>query len=260
MRIIIRLRRLLYKNAVNLRSVLVLCRDLFMPRGRQNRFDLVKGTKSQAGQESFVLSVTQKIQNKYYLEIGSGHPKNDSNTYQLEKRFRWRGVSIDIDEALCAEFAKVRKNPVYVKDATTTNYKYLLSHENAPKVISYLQIDVHPPETSYEVLQKIPFDNYLFATITFEHDSYVANKNLKIARDARDFLKNRGYLLVGEDIKIFGWSFEDWWIHPKLVNFVDYQSFVSVKSNGISLFSKKSQLQHMVNFTATKFLNFSIFK
>jgi hypothetical protein len=260
MRIVVELKRLIYKNALNIRSVLMLCLDLLMPRARRDRFDLIKGSKSQAGQESFVLSVTQKIPDKYYLEIGSGHPKNDSNTYQLEKQYQWRGVSIDFDKVLCEKFAKARNNPVYAKDATDINYEYLLSQEKAPIEISYLQIDVNPPEISYEVLQRIPFDKYSFAAITFEHDSYVAYKNLTIAQNARLFLKSRGYLLVGEDIKIFGWSFEDWWIHPKLVNAEEYKSFISVKRNGISLFSKKSQLLYIINFIASKFKNFSIYK
>jgi len=51
--------------------------------------------KSQAGQELFVIAMTQGKTNGTWLELGCGHPINSNNTYLLEKRLGWSGISID---------------------------------------------------------------------------------------------------------------------------------------------------------------------
>jgi hypothetical protein len=56
---------------------------------------LFNQAKSQAGQELFVIAMTQGRRNGTWLEIGCGDPIRSNNTYLLEKRFGWTGVSID---------------------------------------------------------------------------------------------------------------------------------------------------------------------
>jgi hypothetical protein len=58
---------------------------------------LFNQAKSQAGQELFVIAMTQGRRNGTWLEIGCGDPIRSSNTYLLEKRLDWSGISIDME-------------------------------------------------------------------------------------------------------------------------------------------------------------------
>jgi hypothetical protein len=58
---------------------------------------LFNQAKSQAGQELFVIAMTQGRRNGTWLEIGCGDPVRSSNTYLLEKRLGWTGISIDME-------------------------------------------------------------------------------------------------------------------------------------------------------------------
>jgi hypothetical protein len=63
------------------------------------------------------------------------------------------------------------------------------------------------------------FDTYKFATITFEHDIYDSNfGNTRI--ESRKIFQKRGYICVFEDVNNMGNPFEDWYVHPDLVNMV----------------------------------------
>ena len=112
-----------------------------------------------------------------------------------------------------------RKNPVFCTDALIVDYNKLLnkyfSNQNA---IDYLQLDIEPPRNTYEALLSIPFDKYKFAVITYEHDYYV--DITRSYRDkSRDYLESKGYQLVVPNISPNEDSpFEDWWVHPDLVD------------------------------------------
>lgn len=58
---------------------------------------LFNQAKSQAGQDLFVVAMTQGKTHGTWLEIGCGDPVRSSNTYLLEKRLEWSGTSIDKD-------------------------------------------------------------------------------------------------------------------------------------------------------------------
>lgn len=61
-------------------------------------------SRSQAGQDLFVIAMLQGQRGGTWLEFGAGHPMRSSNTYLLEKRFGWSGVSLDrVDLSLAAE-------------------------------------------------------------------------------------------------------------------------------------------------------------
>jgi hypothetical protein len=60
--------------------------------------------------------------------------------------------------------------------------------------------------------------NINLAVITFEHD-YYADETKLYREKSREFLINQGYVMVVGDIAPDKNStFEDWWIHPDLVN------------------------------------------
>ena len=52
--------------------------------------------QSQAGQDLFVIAMTQGKKNGTFLELGGYHPFEISNNYVLEKMFGWDGWSVDL--------------------------------------------------------------------------------------------------------------------------------------------------------------------
>jgi len=57
---------------------------------------LINYTKSQAGQDLFVICLTQGKQQGRWLELGAGDPVKHNNTYVLEKHFGWSGDSVEL--------------------------------------------------------------------------------------------------------------------------------------------------------------------
>jgi len=171
---------------------------------------------SQSYQDLFVLSATNGKRKGRYLEIGSAEPFKNNNTALLETEFDWTGVSIDINQTVVTDFMNSRSNLVFCLDATKIDYAKFLSTLGFAGDFDYLQIDCDPPAYSFEILKRIPFDQYRFAAITFEHDYYV---DPTIRDQARDYLRSKGYVLAAGDIAYnHTHSYEDWWIHPGLVN------------------------------------------
>lgn len=182
--------------------------------------ELIKKNHSDTYQDLMAISIANGKRNGTYLEIGSCYPYQGNNTALLEEVFDWKGVSVDFNSDFVKEFNSVRKNKTIEYDATKLNYDEVLKSMNFPTDIDYLQLDCEPPKVTYEVLQKIPFDKYRFAFITFEHDFY--NDKSAPYRDwSRSLLISKGYVPIVNDIAT-SWnrtySYEDWWIHPALVD------------------------------------------
>jgi hypothetical protein len=95
-----------------------------------------------------------------------------------------------------------------------------------------LQLDCSTPLETYEVLAKIPFEDYRFATITFKHDYYAKNGGFDARAESRRFLQDRGYeLLISDVAHNCLQSYEDWWIHPELVEkYLDIEKLNSIKN------------------------------
>lgn len=173
---------------------------------------------SQTYQDMFVLSMLDGKQEGTYVEIGCADPIYSNNTYLLESEFKWNGVSIDINPEEIKKFQKVRNNLALTQDALTLNYTELFTNLKFNHNIDYLQIDCEPAEITYKVLQQIPFDKYKFAVITYEHD-YYADETKSYREKSRQFLTNQGYIMVvGNIAPDKNSAFEDWWIHPDLIN------------------------------------------
>jgi hypothetical protein len=180
--------------------------------------DTIDRNYSQAYQDMFILTALGGKRHGTYLEIGSEEPQYKSNTYLLESKFSWHGISVEIDKPEVERFRVSRSNPVICADATKLDYTILLKKANFPTCIDYLQIDTEPSSTSFEVLLSIPFEQYKFAIITFEHDHAVDFS--RTYRDkSRRYLASLGYVLVVPDVGPTDWySFEDWWVEPSLVD------------------------------------------
>jgi|LakMenE18May11ns_1017448.scaffolds.fasta_scaffold9959261_27 FkbM family methyltransferase len=173
---------------------------------------------SQVYQDMFVLSMLKGKKNGTYLEVGSCHPFDGSNTALLETKFKWSGVSIEFKEDLVNSHNSQRLPTAICADALKIDYRSLLKEKFSTKTIDYLQLDIEPAKNTYEVLLKIPFDEYKFAVITYEHDHYV-DATKKCREKSREYLQSNGYILVVSDISSDGvCSYEDWWVHPDLVD------------------------------------------
>jgi GR25 family glycosyltransferase involved in LPS biosynthesis len=189
----------------------------------------IEKSNGQALQDMFILSILNGKRNGTYLEIGAQEPIFQNNSAILEKDFGWKGVSIEILENLCKMFAEQRSNPIICKDATTIDYEKLLNEHYTTKEIDYLQLDCEPSKTTFEILLSIPFEQYKFAVITYEHDHYVDMTGTYRTK-SRNYLKSCGYELVVANVSQNDKTpFEDWWVHPDLVDSKTIKKFKSIK-------------------------------
>lgn len=192
---------------------------------------------SQACQDIFVLSMTNKKKNGFFVEIGGSQPIDLSNTYTLEKNYLWRGFIVEWYSMFSQLYDKYRPNSIYeINDARVVNYKNILETYNFPKNIDYLQIDLDVDNRStldvLNIFNDTIFDTYKFATVTFEHDIYTGNF-FDTRELSRKIFKERGYLLVFPDVKVRNPDFvpfEDWYIHPDLVD-MDYVNKVKTENS-----------------------------
>ena len=178
--------------------------------------ELICNNYAQANQDLFVLSMLDGRRSGTWLEIGCGWPLHISNTALLEFDFNWAGVSIDTYQKVLNEWVGTRKNPTTHANALSVDFAKLFKDHGITKTdIDYLSLDCDPPAQTYEILLRIPFDQYQFAVITFEHDC-----DLKVQNDAQEYLTQYGYKLIVKNLSDQGisWPYEDWYVHPDLVD------------------------------------------
>ena len=200
-----------------------------------NNLNFIKSNYSQIYQDMYILSMCNGKIGGTYLEIGAGDYKSGNNTYLLETDFAWTGISVDFNNIFVNNFNTNRDNKCICSDATKIDYLELLSTNYTSTNIDYLQLDCDPPNITFDILQKIPFDQYKFGVITYEHDFY--NDNTGSYREkSRVFLKEKGYLLIAGNISPYRNTcpFEDWWIHPELIDENIYRLFQREKDTPIN--------------------------
>ena len=171
---------------------------------------------SQSDQDIWVLSMLDGLHNGTYLDIGAGWPEHISNTALLELQFGWTGVSLDYQDVYPAMWAAAGRKSFVKGNGQTVDFDQLLSH--MPSVIDYFSIDCDPGWVTFEILQRVPWNQYKFRLITFEHDCHAEGPAIKDA--SREFLWAQGYELVASNISHIGIAcdYEDWWAHPDLVD------------------------------------------
>lgn len=188
----------------------------------------------QANQDRFVLNVLKEKKNGYFLEIGSNHPININNSYLLETSYDWKGIMVEFSPQFLPLYIEHRPNSIHViNDATIIDYKNLFEINNMPLSFDYLQIDLEVSnESTLNTLKKLDtdvFDTYKFATVTFEHDIYVGDcYNTRLS--SRDIFKRRGYVCVFEDISNDNYPYEDWYVHPDLVDMNYVNNLIATNS------------------------------
>jgi len=188
----------------------------------------IKRNYSQSYQDMFVLSMLRGKKRGTYVEIGSSDPFSGNNTALLETEFEWSGISFDILESEVNKFKEQRKNPVFLADATKVDYSKVFKENNLGNEIDYLQLDCDPPSVTYEILTKIPFDEYKFGVITYEHD-YYADETKTFRNKSRQYLLSKGYKLMVTNVAPNDTdAYEDWWVHPDLVNMDNLQNLKNI--------------------------------
>lgn len=181
--------------------------------------------KGQAEQDRFVINVLKFKRNGFFLEIGSEQPQYGNNTYLLEKEYGWRGIMVEWNATYLPQYKAERPNSIHImNNATLINYKKLFEDHDVPLDVDYLQIDLEVSNGStLETLNKIEnqvMDKYRFAVVTFEHDIYTSNY-LDTRVESRKVFDRQGYVRVFADIKNDDNPYEDWYVHPSLVD-MDY--------------------------------------
>jgi hypothetical protein len=159
---------------------------------------------SHAGQDIFAKNLIGK--NGTYLEVGAYLPVKNSNTYLLESKYNWRGVSIEMDinhkDAWLNN--KERKNKIYFEDALSFKYKERLIENNLPLHINYLSCDIDPTFNTYNALKKIINEGISFDFISFEHDEYFRKNCTNDINDyhalAINFLKKNNYKIAIDNV------------------------------------------------------------
>jgi len=181
---------------------------------------------AQSDQDIWVLSMLDGLHNGTYLEIGAGWPEHISNTALLELNFGWRGISLDYQDVYPDMWQAAGRKSFVKGNGQTVDFDLLLA--NMPSVIDYLSIDCDPGWVSFEILQRIPWNQYKFRLITFEHECHSEGPAIKNA--SREFLWSQGYQLVANNISHIGIAldYEDWWAHPELVDTARLQHHYAV--------------------------------
>jgi len=169
------------------------------------------------GQDAFAFFINGEKTNGTFVDIGCREPLRGNNTWILEERYNWIGISIDIEDYTDI-WKYTRKNPFVQMDAIEGDLEELFSTLNVPDVVDYLTHDVDGAEP--DRFDNIPFDKYIFKCITVEHDGDPATRAFQ-----RNTLLSYGYELACSNVKngpgrnCFrgGKVMEDWWIHPEYI-------------------------------------------
>lgn len=189
----------------------------------------MQNSTSQASQDLFALLANRFKRNGTFLEIGANHPIIDNNTHLLTKEYNWYGVMVEYNGVFQHLYDAYRPESSYIiADATQIDFNALMEKCEMPHDIDYLQIDLEVNNrstlTTLENLDKQIFSKYTFATVTFEHDIYTGDF-FSTREMSRKIFKDRGYILTFPDVTLYihggQKAFEDWYMHPKLID-IDY--------------------------------------
>ena len=160
-------------------------------RKKDNKF-------SQSGQDQFAYNISGS--NGTYLEIGAHDPVINSNTFNLEVKCNWNGISIEYDKSFQMSWSdnKLRKDNVIWDDAFNINYSSLIKQRELPNRLNYLSCDIEPAENTFNILKKVISSELNFDFISFEHDKYsIGNKYEDLSIE---YLKNYNYKVAVKDV------------------------------------------------------------
>lgn len=189
--------------------------------------------RSQAGQDLFVKKLLVDpgtVKMGTFLDVGANHPVDWSNTYELEQ-LGWRGVLFDNEPNACNMLRAARTSPVLEGDVTKIDWrKFVLTHTLA---FDYLSLDVD--YVSHGVLLEMLVAGIMFRVATIEHNDYNYPDGTGPSWATRALLKAKGYVVIAQDVTNNHAKFEDWWVHPDLVDMGVAKRFLSFGEDGIEI-------------------------
>lgn len=202
---------------------------------------LVAESKSQLGQDVFVLSSLGFKREGFFLDFGATDGISLSNTWLLEKHYGWTGIlaepalvwqkklkenrdSIITDLCVWKESGKEISFSESAELSTITKFKDadlhsaarksaiaysvktitlmdLCSMYNAPDVIDFISIDTEGSEL--EILREFNFDRYKVRVICVEHNYTKQRPKIK------KLLESKGFERVFTDLS----DFDDWYVN-----------------------------------------------
>ena len=176
----------------------------------------------QSAQDLFVLKCLSYKQRGTYVEIGSYKPIYINNTYLLETKYNWKGIMVEMDGSFLNSYKEARPTAHHIiQDATTIDFLKEFQSINLPSTIDYLQVDLEVSNkstiTTLENLYAQVMNTYTFATVTFEHDIY-SGDHYDTRKRSREIFDTCGYVRVFSDVKNNNNPYEDWYVHPSLVD------------------------------------------
>jgi len=191
------------------------------------------GVYSDGAQDLFIVNVLKEKMNGTFLDFGCRCPIKGNNTYLLEKKYNFSGLSFDIDTNEISIWKNSDRNYENAICCDLLNYDFEKKMDEfySSNIIDYFSFDLEPPLLTLEVLKKIPFDKYKFGIITYEHDFY---RGYNTVKPSREIFLNYGYKKINKEFmdKIINpdknksinkvWLSEDWWIHPDVIS-VDHE-------------------------------------
>ena len=180
---------------------------------------------SQAGQDLFVLTALDGKKNGKFIEIGAHHPTFISNTYLLESKFGWDGILIELNKVFADNCKNGRSSRVICDDATQIDYDSIFDELGE---IDYISLDIDGIHT-LRALKKLPLNNHKIKVITFEHDLWQSKDGTHVRIESRKIFNNLGYERICSDVSNKNNIYEDWYVHPELV---DVKNLKKLKSDG----------------------------
>lgn len=207
---------------------------------RSQAFHHLRKSKSQYGQDLFVLAELEHKRDGYFVEFGATDGIRLSNTHLLEKEFGWTGLlsepahcwhkdlqtarrcvvdnrcvwsvsgeTLEFTESskeMLSTISKFAEGDHHKRDtARTYNVETislidLLKENNAPRQIDYLSVDTEGSE--FEILSTFDFNAYDIGIITCEH-------NFTDSRDRIfELLTSAGYARKFDDKS----GMDDWYV------------------------------------------------
>lgn len=176
----------------------------------------------QSIKNKFITSVLDSKRNGFFVEIGSCNPIFTNITYSLERYSGWNGIMVEYEGPYFSSYNYGRPNSTHItQNISDVNFSTIFQDNNAPNNIDYLQIDLEQNNpstiTTIQLLENQVMNNYKFATIIFQQDTY--NNTIDNSRTvSREIFDSLGYLRVFTDVTSDNTVFEDWYVYPSLVD------------------------------------------
>ena len=198
----------------------------------------MKFSKSQIYQDLFILYFSKNKKNGKFIEIGGGNGVDLSNSYLLEKKYKWRGIICEPEKKsqrkiLNKRSAKLEKRPItnkseknkifYVNEDTyqsslivgtkynsklkvdTISLNHLLKKNKIYNQVDYISIDTEGNE--FDIIKNFNFKKYKVNFFTIEH-----NFNKKKREKIFKVMKKNKYERVFKNISYM----DDWYVNTKI--------------------------------------------